>query len=125
MFNYIIDEKVFQVGKTTGRLHNFIVEPFVEHNETDEMYMAILSRRDHDIIMFYEKGGIDVGDIDTKVYYCCFMSIIQFINCALRQIGSPFPSFCFSMYSDLSERQQFIFPALSALHLSPFSPIPF
>uniref|UniRef100_F1KSZ0 ATP-citrate synthase n=1 Tax=Ascaris suum TaxID=6253 RepID=F1KSZ0_ASCSU len=58
--------KAVQVGKTTGRLHNFIVEPFVEHNETDEMYMAILSRRDHDIIMFYEKGGIDVGDIDIK-----------------------------------------------------------
>ncbi|VDM41323.1 unnamed protein product [Toxocara canis] len=59
--------KSLQIGKTTGRLHNFIVEPFVEHTEGDEMYVAMLSRRDHDIIMFYEKGGIDVGDIDAKL----------------------------------------------------------
>ncbi|VDK47817.1 unnamed protein product [Anisakis simplex] len=58
--------KSVQIGKTTGLLHNFIIEPFVEHTQNDEMYIAMLSRRDHDIIMFYEKGGVDVGDIDTK-----------------------------------------------------------
>ncbi|VDN28605.1 unnamed protein product [Gongylonema pulchrum] len=55
-----------KIGKATGRLHNFIVEPFCEHSDTDEMYIAIYSRREHDIILFYERGGIDVGDIDAK-----------------------------------------------------------
>ncbi|VDN44511.1 unnamed protein product [Gongylonema pulchrum] len=56
-----------KIGKATGRLHNFIVEPFCEHSDADEMYIAIYSRREHDIILFYERGGIDVGDIDAKV----------------------------------------------------------
>jgi succinyl-CoA synthetase beta subunit len=45
--------KPVTVGTVTGILDHFIVEPFVPHNETDEYYLAILSRR-------------DVGDIDAK-----------------------------------------------------------
>ncbi|MFH4978329.1 hypothetical protein AB6A40_005038 [Gnathostoma spinigerum] len=55
-----------KIGKTSGTLHNFIIEPFCSHTTDDEMYIAIYSLRDKDVIAFYEQGGIDVGDIDTK-----------------------------------------------------------
>ncbi|KHJ89599.1 CoA binding domain protein [Oesophagostomum dentatum] len=56
-----------QVGKATGRLHTFIVEPFCAHTDADELYVAIFSQRYNDVIMFYEHGGVDVGDVDQKV----------------------------------------------------------
>lgn len=55
-----------QVGRTNGRLSHFIVEPLCKHKDEEEYYLAIYSRREHDIIMFYEQGGVDVGDIDSK-----------------------------------------------------------
>ncbi len=58
--------KPVTVGTVTGILDHFIVEPFVPHNENDEYYLAILSQRDGDQILFHHQGGINVGDIDTK-----------------------------------------------------------
>ncbi|EPB70022.1 CoA binding domain protein [Ancylostoma ceylanicum] len=58
--------KSVQVGKTTGRLHTFIIEPFCTHTDADELYVAIFSQRHHDVIMFYEHGGVDIGDVDQK-----------------------------------------------------------
>ena len=58
--------KPVTVGTVTGVLDHFIVEPFILHNETDEYYLAILSERDGDQILFHHQGGINVGDIDTK-----------------------------------------------------------
>lgn len=56
-----------QVGRTTGRLSRFIVEPLCKHTDAEECYLAIYSRREEDVILFYEQGGVDVGDIDAKV----------------------------------------------------------
>jgi ATP citrate (pro-S)-lyase len=58
--------KPVTVGTVTGIIDHFIVEPFVPHNETDEYYLAILSQRDGDQILFHHQGGINVGDIDAK-----------------------------------------------------------
>ena len=58
--------KPVTVGTVTGILDHFIVEPFVPHNETDEYYLAILSEREGDQILFHHEGGINVGDIDAK-----------------------------------------------------------
>jgi len=58
--------KPVTVGTVTGILDHFIVEPFVPHDETDEYYLAILSQRDGDQILFHHQGGINVGDIDAK-----------------------------------------------------------
>jgi len=55
-----------QIGKTNGRLSRFIVEPFCAHNDSDELYVAIFSRRQQDIILFYEQGGVEIGDVDAK-----------------------------------------------------------
>ncbi|CAI5456268.1 unnamed protein product [Caenorhabditis angaria] len=58
-----------QVGKSLGRLHTFIVEPFCAHQEFDEMYIAIFSTREEDTIMFYEHGGVDIGDVESKARF--------------------------------------------------------
>lgn len=55
-----------QVGKTTGRLSTFIMEPLVQHTAKEELYVAIYSKMDHDMILFYEQGGVEIGDVDTK-----------------------------------------------------------
>lgn len=38
------------IGKQSGKLTTFLVEPFVVH--TDEYYVAIKTERDHDVIYF-------------------------------------------------------------------------
>ena len=58
--------KPVTVGTITGILDHFIVEPFIPHNENDEYYLAILSQREGDQILFHHQGGINVGDIDEK-----------------------------------------------------------
>jgi ATP citrate (pro-S)-lyase len=58
--------KPITVGTVTGVLDHFIVEPFIPHKETDEYYLAILSERDGDQILFHHEGGINVGDVDAK-----------------------------------------------------------
>ncbi|VIO88263.1 ATP-citrate synthase, putative [Brugia malayi] len=64
-FNEMKDKSI-QIGKTVGTLQNFILEPFCNHSDSDEMYIAIISRREDDVILFYEHGGVDVGNIDDK-----------------------------------------------------------
>ena len=58
---------VVQVEGVHGVLNNFLVEPFVEHKEEEEVYICILSLREGDQILFHHQGGINVGDIDSKV----------------------------------------------------------
>jgi ATP citrate (pro-S)-lyase len=59
-------KKPVTVGAVTGILDHFIVEPFVPHNEKDEYYVAIVSEREGDTILFHHEGGINVGDVDAK-----------------------------------------------------------
>ena len=51
---------------TVGRLRHFLVEPHMTHDPADECYLAIVSNREGDEILFYEQGGVDVGDVDAK-----------------------------------------------------------
>jgi ATP citrate (pro-S)-lyase len=51
---------------TVGKLTDFIIEPLIPHKDSDECYLAIVSTKDGDTILFYHKGGINVGDIDSK-----------------------------------------------------------
>ena len=51
---------------TAGQLTNFIIEPMVPHKEEDECYVAIISTKTGDTIMFYHQGGVNVGDVDSK-----------------------------------------------------------
>lgn len=58
--------KPVTIGAVTGILTHFIVEPFVPHEQSDEYYLAIVSKRGGDEILFHHEGGINVGDIDSK-----------------------------------------------------------
>ena len=51
---------------TVGKLTNFIIEPLVPHKDSDEYYLAIMSCRHGDTILFYPEGGVNVGDVDAK-----------------------------------------------------------
>ena len=55
-----------QVDKVSGLLKSFIVEPFVPHPQETEHYVCVQSVREGDVILFYDKGGVDVGDVDAK-----------------------------------------------------------
>jgi ATP citrate (pro-S)-lyase len=51
---------------TIGQLTHFIIDPMVPHEEADECYVAIMSTKTGDTIMFYNQGGVNVGDVDAK-----------------------------------------------------------
>ena len=53
--------KETKVGKVTGLLTHFIIEPYVEHKE--EYYIAIKSNRDGDSIYFSNHGGVDIESV--------------------------------------------------------------
>lgn len=55
-----------KIGAAVGKLRNFIIEPFVPHKPEEEMYVCIYSVRQGDVILFYHKGGVDIGDVDAK-----------------------------------------------------------
>ncbi|XP_075989565.1 ATP-citrate synthase isoform X1 [Anticarsia gemmatalis] len=54
-----------QIGACSGKLRHFIVEPFIKHDATEEMYLCIQSGRRSDTILFHHQGGVDVGDVDA------------------------------------------------------------
>lgn len=58
--------KEISIGHTTGKLKHFIIEPYLAHDTTDEMYICIYSNRDGELILFHHEGGIDIGDVDSK-----------------------------------------------------------
>ena len=55
------------VGKVSGKLTHFLVEPFTPHDENEELYVAIRDEREQDIIYFSLKGGIFVEENWDKV----------------------------------------------------------
>lgn len=59
-------EKEIMVGKASGRLNNFIIEPFCPHTQQEEFYICLYSDRDGENILFHHEGGVDVGDVDAK-----------------------------------------------------------
>ena len=58
--------KEIKIGNTIGKLKHFIIEPYINHDHTDEMYICIYSNRDGEVILFHHEGGIDIGDVDSK-----------------------------------------------------------
>ena len=51
---------------TVGQLTHFIIEPMVPHKDADEYYVAIMSTKTGDTILFYHEGGVNIGDVDAK-----------------------------------------------------------
>merc|ERR1719317_776875 len=59
-------EREQQIGKASGKLKKFIIEPFIAHKQEEEAYVCIYSIRDKDVILFHHEGGVDIGDVDSK-----------------------------------------------------------
>lgn len=55
-----------KIANATGKLRNFIIEPFIPHKDAEEAYVCIYSHRTADTILFYHQGGVDIGDVDSK-----------------------------------------------------------
>ncbi|KAG1651335.1 ATP-citrate synthase [Nymphon striatum] len=55
-----------KVGRASGKLKSFIIEPFIKHAQNEEMYLCIYSHRKGDTVLFYHEGGIDIGDVESK-----------------------------------------------------------
>ncbi|MBI1968273.1 ATPase [Candidatus Woesearchaeota archaeon] len=52
--------KAITIGKATGFLTHFLIEPFIPHEK--EYFVAIRAEREHDTIFFSEQGGIDIEE---------------------------------------------------------------
>jgi ATP citrate (pro-S)-lyase len=63
--NEHIDQEIM-IGRASGKLTNFIIEPFIPHTQQEEYYICIYSNRDGETILFHHEGGVDVGDVDSK-----------------------------------------------------------
>lgn len=48
------------VGAVVGTLDTFLIEPFVPHRPEEELYVAIKSERDKDVIYFSLRGGVEI-----------------------------------------------------------------
>lgn len=55
-----------KIGQASGKLKNFLIEPFTAHKNEEEFYVSIYSHRYADTILFHHEGGVDVGDVDSK-----------------------------------------------------------
>lgn len=55
-----------EIGRASGKLRKFIIEPFLPHTAEEEAYVCIYSTRDRDVILFHHEGGVDIGDVESK-----------------------------------------------------------
>jgi len=55
------------VGTVVGPLTHFLIEPFIPHDENEELYVAIKSDYGGDSIYFSTKGGVDIESNWDKV----------------------------------------------------------
>ncbi len=53
-------EKEVLVGTIVGPLTHFLIEPFIPHEQEEELYLAIKSDYDGDTIYFSAEGGVDI-----------------------------------------------------------------
>ncbi|MDD4307978.1 MAG: ATP citrate lyase citrate-binding domain-containing protein [Thermoplasmata archaeon] len=109
------DEKGKPTDKgTVGNLTHFIVEPMVPHKETDECYIAIMSTKEGDQILFYHQGGVNVGDIDAKASRLNVTAgdlptpaeiekaLLQKVPAGRRKLVAGFIEALFKFYADLN-----------------------
>jgi ATP citrate (pro-S)-lyase len=100
------------IDGVTGLLDHFIVEPFIKHDEDDEYYVAITSVREGDNILFYHRGGVDVGDVDEKAEKMLVpigsfpsagdieKSLLGYLNDERKGIVAGFIEVLFRLYAD-------------------------
>eukprot|EP00161_Ancyromonas_sigmoides_P027399 TRINITY_DN9853_c0_g1_i2.p1 TRINITY_DN9853_c0_g1~~TRINITY_DN9853_c0_g1_i2.p1 ORF type:complete len:428 (-),score=119.74 TRINITY_DN9853_c0_g1_i2:539-1822(-) len=53
------------IGKASGKLERFLLEPMVPHTSSDEHYVCIMGTDAGADVLFCADGGVDVGDVDA------------------------------------------------------------
>eukprot|EP01059_Diplonema_ambulator_P033397 TRINITY_DN695_c0_g1_i2.p1 TRINITY_DN695_c0_g1~~TRINITY_DN695_c0_g1_i2.p1 ORF type:complete len:1061 (+),score=509.48 TRINITY_DN695_c0_g1_i2:60-3242(+) len=59
-------EKEVEADNVKAELNRFLVEPFLPHEQKEEVYICIQSTREGEEFLFHHEGGVDVGDVDAK-----------------------------------------------------------
>ena len=54
------------IEKVQGELNHFIIEEFIPHLASHELYVCIQSVRQGSQVYFCHEGGVDIGDVDAK-----------------------------------------------------------
>ena len=50
------------IGDLTDKLTHFLVEPYVPHEEEEEMFLALRTEREADVVYFSLQGGIEIEE---------------------------------------------------------------
>ena len=101
------------VGDVSGVIDTFIIEPFIEHEENEEMYLCIRSVFGGDEILFSKRGGINVGDVDSNAKRARIeigedakkediLSLFEGMEDAKKKTLAEFAMALFSFYQDLN-----------------------
>ena len=61
------------------------MKSFISFLKNEEFYVCIYAQRDCDTILFHHEGGVEIGDVDSKVKYlynkyvlCCTVLAMSF-----------------------------------------------
>lgn len=93
------------VGKVRGLLTYFLIEPYTEHDEKEEWYVAIRDERERDIIYFSVQGGIYVEENWDKV-----------VQIPVPILGDVEEADFASKLSDLGPRREKVLSFIKALY---------
>ncbi|MFH1588678.1 MAG: ATP citrate lyase citrate-binding domain-containing protein [Candidatus Diapherotrites archaeon] len=83
--------KTIEIKNKLGKLTHFIVEPFVLHEQKQEMYVAMKTERNYDVIYFSLEGGIEVEENWDKVIEI-HIPVLEKSN-AKKLLEKKFPEF--------------------------------
>ncbi|HLD60229.1 MAG TPA: ATP citrate lyase citrate-binding domain-containing protein [Candidatus Bilamarchaeaceae archaeon] len=113
--------KQITIGKVTGNLTHFIIQPFVPHEE--EYFVSIMSGRDSDTIYFSDKGGVDVEENWDKIKSISVPILGEFPEVELKSTLTSFPKNHQKQLFDFIKRLHMFFVDydFSYLELNPFS----
>lgn len=54
-----------------------IIKSFIPFLKNEEFYVCIYAQRDCDTILFHHEGGVEIGDVDSKVKYFNMFCVVQ------------------------------------------------
>ncbi|CAG2104337.1 unnamed protein product, partial [Medioppia subpectinata] len=80
------------IGKASGKLRTFIIEPFLPHKQEEEAYICIYSHRSGDTILFHHEGGVDIGDVDSKALKVDIPIDTQLTDSQVKQLLKNIPA---------------------------------
>ncbi|KER27692.1 hypothetical protein T265_05322 [Opisthorchis viverrini] len=96
-----------EVGRVTGTLNRFLVEPFVPHEQSEEYYICIYTERESNVILFHHEGGVDVGAVDEKAKrFEIPVSTMLSKEAASQPVCTPDELLESSLFSDVENMQR-------------------